>query len=186
MNTKPIQDFILTNERNLRIATAVSEAWTEARNQLVSRFLDQLGSTLVTTLKGWKLDWGQKWFINSWDTFAIWKPDWKDEYFVTLSCENKGTKMVFGISRDPDKEQVKRRGHCEEILNAIKPIHPTATANKWWEAVMPMRTEGADWTKPEVLWRMHTDGTFLEEVAKQLIEVATIAEPIIDCYVRAK
>jgi hypothetical protein len=186
MNTKPIQDFILTNERNMRIAVAVSEAWPEARNQLVSGFLDRLGSKLNATLKSWTFEYEKRWFIASYDSFYIWKPEWKDEYFVTLSCENKGTRMTFGISRDLDKEQVKKRGHCEDILNAIKQIHPTATVNNWWEAVMPMRTEGADWTKPEVLWRMHSDGTFLDEVANQLIEVARIAEPIVDRFIQAK
>lgn len=186
MNTKPIQDFIITNERNLRIAAAVSEAWPEARGQLVSGFLDRLGSTLIKTLKGWNFKHQQQWFVAGYPSFFIWKPEWKEEYVVDLCCYDCGKKMVFGISRDAEKEHIKKRAHCVEVLNAVNKIHPKATVNDWWEARMNMQTPAPDWRKPEVLWRMHTDATFLNEVARQLVEVANITEPIIDRFILAK
>ena len=59
MKTDPIQDYILKSEQNLRIAAAVGEAWPDAREKLVSAFLDRLDTRLKRKLKGWKSDrWG--------------------------------------------------------------------------------------------------------------------------------
>ena len=86
MNTKPIQDFIITSERNLRIAESVSEAWPEARAQLVSGFLDRLGSTLMKTLKGWEFAPYKRFFIDGYGGCFFTKPAWKHEYGVDLTC----------------------------------------------------------------------------------------------------
>jgi len=54
MKTEPIQDYILKSEQNLRIAAAVAEGWPDAREKLVSAFLDRLDMRLKRKLKGWK------------------------------------------------------------------------------------------------------------------------------------
>ena len=46
-----------------------------------------------------------------------------------------------------------------------------------------MQSPAANWRKPEVLWQMHTDTKFLEDVAEQLLGVAEISEPIVDRFV---
>ena len=94
--------------------------------------------------------------------------------------------MIFGVSRAEDKEHIKKQPHCDEVLIAVKKINPDASAGGWWEARMTMHSPAADWRKPEILWRMHTDGKFLNDVAKQLLEVAEISEPIIDRLVLRK
>jgi hypothetical protein len=71
-------------------------------------------------------------------------------------------------------------------LTAIGKPYPSAIAGKWWEAKMTMRSPAADWQQPDVLWRMHKDRSFLENVAEQLLEVARISEPIVDRLVQRK
>jgi hypothetical protein len=49
-----------------------------------------------------------------------------------------------------------------------------------------MQSPAADWRKPEVLWRIHKDKSFLDDVAEQLLGVAEVSESIIDRLARKK
>ena len=184
MKANPIQKFILKNERNLRIAAAVADSWPEAREKLVNGFLDRLKSRLTKKLKGWKFGREDTYFVNAWSNFLLWKPAWEDQYYVSLTCESYGRKMTFGVVRS--NELLRKRKFCPELLAAVGRIYPSARPTKYWEAVVDMHSPAADWRKPEVLWRMHTDHTFLEEVSDQLLQVARISKPILDRLVRKK
>jgi len=185
MNNNPIGEFILANARNLRIAAAVSQAWPEARKELVSDFLKQLEKSLAIKLKGWnfKLVDGD-YFVRQFARFTVRKPAWGDLYYVSLECWNYGEKMIFGVWRDAG--QLHRRPFSEGLLDTVKEHYPSARPRTWYEAQINMRTPAPDWRKPEVLWRMHADKRFLDDVAQQLLEVAVIAGPFVDRMVRRK
>jgi hypothetical protein len=184
MNTDPIQDFILKNERNLCIAAAVGDAWPEAREKLVSGFLDRLEVRLKRTFKGWEFERGGRFFVDAYSGCYFLKPVWENQYWIGLNCNEHGDKMVFGVGRD--KPHIGKRPFCEELLEAISKLHPSGRTHSWWEARMTMRSPAADWRKPEVLWRMHKDPTFLEDVAQQLLDIAKTSERIIDRLSRKK
>lgn len=182
MKTEPIQDYILKNKDNLRIAAAVGEAWPEARAKIVARFIDRLDTRLKKSLKGWKSEPYGCFFVDSYANYAIWKPSWDGHYYVTLQCENYGQKMFYGILRD--EKIIGKRKFCSDLLAAIKQHDPSGRSTKYSEVVMEMRSPATDWRKPEVLWRIHTDSRFLDEVVGQLLQIARISEPIIDRLVR--
>jgi hypothetical protein len=182
MKTDTIQDFIVTDERNLRIAAAIAEAWPKAREQLVSSFLKRLHSNLEPKLGGWDHVLWKQFFVDPYPAMYLWKPSWKDQYSVAFQCSNHGEEMVFGVQRD--ETYIKKRPFCAEILSAVRKLHPSAHARTWWEAVVTMQSPAADWRKPEVLWRMHKDEKFINDVAEQLLEVAQATEAIIDRLVQ--
>ena len=182
MKTDPIQEFIIENERNMLIAAAVADGYLAARKQLVDGFLDRLGATIVKECKGWQ---HEKWriFISDWEAlFYLRKPEW-DFHAVALRCFDYGERMEFGITRDVG---IGKKPFRAEILAAVKESFPSARARTWWEAVVTMQSPAADWRKPEVLLRMHTDPEFLNEVAEQLLTVARPTAAIIDRFARAK
>jgi hypothetical protein len=183
MKTDPIQDYILRNKHHLRIASAVGEAWTEARQKLVSRFLDRLETWLKKKLRGWEFGPKGEFLEPVTANYYFQRPAWQDLYWIWLVCDDSGKSMYFGVGRDP--ERLKRR-FSQELLNAVTKIHSSAKKERWFEARITMRSPAPDWRKPEVLWRMHKDPKFLAEVAEQLLEVAKISEPIIDRLVRRK
>lgn len=182
MNTEPIRDFIITNERNLRIAAAVAEAWPEAREHLANGFLSRLGEKLKKSLPGWTVSTWNQLFVDKDSGWLLTKPEWKAEYSVELYFANSGKNIFFGVSRAKEKDSVRKRGHSDKILNAVKKHERSATAREWWEAKMAMRFPASDWQKPEILWRMHKDEKFLDEVAEQLLTVAKAGEPHIDDF----
>lgn len=185
MKPEPIQDYILKSERNLGIAAAVGEAWPEAREKLFAGFLDRLDMRLMKRLKGWKWERsGGRFFLDAYPGYYFWKPAWEGQYGLGLQCNEYGERMVFGVYRE--KDRIGKRPFCEELLSAIATLHPSARTHSWWEARMTMRSPAADWRKPEVLWQMHKDSKFLDDVAEQLLEVAKISEPIVDRLVRKK
>ena len=49
-----------------------------------------------------------------------------------------------------------------------------------------LRSPAPDWSKPDVLWRMHKDPEFVTDLANQLLEIAEVSEHIIDRLVRKK
>lgn len=187
MNPNSIHDFLLSNEKSLRIAAAVSEAWPEAREKLVLGFLQRLSVELEKNLPGWETKFVGGFFNERYSGFFVSKPTWHDDdYNVTLECHDYGKKMIFGVSRNENKEHIKRRPPCDELLDAVGKLHPSASARTWWEAMITLRSPAPDWRKPEVLWKMHTDRKFLDDVADQLCAVATVCEPIVDRLVQRK
>ena len=47
-----------------------------------------------------------------------------------------------------------------------------------------MKSPASDWRKPDVLWKMNQDSTFLDDVAEQLLDLAKTSAPIIDGLVQ--
>jgi len=187
MNSDPIQiqDYILEDENKLRTAAAVFDAWVEVRTKLVLSFLDRLKCALQLKkeLEGWEFElWGRP-FINSGAGFSFGKPEWKKEYDVSLSLLDYGQYVKVGLGRNADLEHIKKRPHCDELLTAVSKLHPSARAKKWWEAAVTLQSPAAHWQEPKVLWQMHTDPKFLEDVADQLLGVAEISERIVDRFV---
>ena len=96
-----------------------------------------------------------------------------------------GKETIFGVYRD--KDNIGKRPHCEELLHAVaSELQLPVKGDLWWEARIRMNNPASDWSKPEVLWRMHTDTKFLDDVAEQLLDVARISEPIVDRLARKK
>ena len=182
MNANPIETYFLKTEHNFRIAVAVGEQWPVTRERLVSGFLDRLDLGLKKKLKGWASYRYQTFFIDAYPGYCIFKPSWEDQYSITLQLNDYGAQMVFGIVREV--HNIGKRPFCEELLSAVAKSYTSASNQRWWEARMIMRSPATDWRKPEVLWRMHKNADFLQEVSEQLLDVARISEPIIDRLVR--
>jgi len=180
MTNNPVQDFIVESERNLRIAAAVAEAWPDARKQLTESFFARLEERLKHDLKGWLFQTYDQFFVTRYSGCYVTKAAWKEEYFVDLSLQEYGRRIVLRVSREADKPRVRKRDHSPEILAAVRKVDPSATTGVWWEGKIKLNAPAPDWTKSEVLWQIHTRKEFVNEVAVQMLEVATIAEPVID------
>lgn len=179
MNTESIQDYIIETEQNLRIAAAVSEAWPEARQKLVQRFLSRLENRLKSELNDWEFDQDGTIYSDDYATFDFWKPAWRDQYGLSLQWGSYGKEMVFGVYRE--KEKIGNRQFSSELLQAIKKQYSWATTNPWFEARIRMKNPASDWSSPEILWQMHNDtDNFLEQVVEQLLELAKASKLIID------
>lgn len=178
MNTKPVQEFITRSEENLRIAEAVAEAMPGVREKLAVGFLIRLDARMQAALPGWKSYRDKGFFIASQATYSISKPSWNGGYGIALQFSDRGRRIVFGVCRD--KGKLGNRPLCDELIIAMRRIHPAAINHEWWEAQIPMERPAADWRKQEELWRMHSDEGFLNDVSDQLLEVARISEPFVD------
>jgi len=173
----------------MRTAAAVFNAWPEVRKKLVMGFLDRLERALrlkKELKEGWEFErWGCP-FEDGEAGFVFWKPAWKEEYYVNLYFGHRGQEVCFGLSREADKERIKKCSPCAELLTAVKEHYPSATAYKWWEAWISVQSLSVqplaeDWGKPEVLWRMRDENEeFLDEVAEHLLQVAKISAPFVD------
>lgn len=178
MSAETIRDFILTDERNLHIAAAITEAWPDMCLRVAKGFQARLQTKLLSQLDGWKSKDQERFFIDRYACFHLFKPAWVDQYSVTLQARDYGERMQFGVLRA--KDRIGERPHDEEVLDAIRQIEPTAQSDGWWEACAKMRSPAKDWRSPDVLWQMHKDEAFLDNVAEQLLAVAKAAEPMID------
>jgi hypothetical protein len=183
MTTDPIKKFILKDKDNLRIATTVGEAWPEVRRQIVIEFLGNLEKRLKTKLKGLESEISDGTIFESeWAGYHFWKPSWDNQYSLCLQFCSFGQQMMIGICRD--KVYLSKRQHSPKLLKALTAFHPKPESNSWWEARVKMLPPFADWSGAEVLWKMHKDKTFLNEVSAQLLLLTEITEPIIDGLVR--
>ena len=127
VNRDPVQDYILENEDNLRIAAAVSDAWPQAGEKLVQDFLDRLRSRLEKELKGWQFDrWGRC-LTDSNVGFYFWKSAWKEEYYVILQFFDQGQDLRFGLQRDENQEHIKKRPPIPEPVTRPQETIPNHT-----------------------------------------------------------
>jgi hypothetical protein len=182
MKSDSIQDYILKTERNLGVAAAVGEAWPAAREELVAGFLARLESRLKRKLKGWHFEPADRIYVDAYAGYFFWKQSWVHQYGLGLQWESYGEQVFFGVFRE--KDDIGQRRFSEELLNAVKEVQPQTKRNTWWEAKVQINSPATDWRKPVVLWQMHTDKKFLDEVALQLLELAKVSEPIVDKLVR--
>lgn len=114
MKTNPIQDYILKSEHNLRIAAAVGEAWPDAREKLVSAFLDRLDTRLKRKWKGWEFERQRgRFFVDAYPVYYFWKPAWEGQYALGLQCHEYGERMIFGVTRE--KARIENRPFSEEF-----------------------------------------------------------------------
>jgi hypothetical protein len=183
METDPIQNYILRNKHSLRIAAAVSDAWSHAREKLVSAFFDRLEARLKKKLKGYEFGRTGQFFVDPYPGYYFWKPEW-EEFSIGLQCYEYGERMLFGLERDTPR--VGKRVVSEQLLSAVRQLHPSVRADSWWGARIVMTLPASDWRKPEVLWRMHKDPAFLESVAEQLLDLTKVSEKIIARLERKK
>jgi hypothetical protein len=177
MKTEPIQEFILKDEQNLRIAVAVSEAWPKVRSRITTTFLDRLTTKLVNELPRWATETWETCFEHRYASFQLYKPTW-EYYWVNLQFRDWGQNVRLGIERE--ESLVSDRPFSSDILEAVRKFYPSATQAKWWEASFVLRSPATDWRAPEVLWRIHTDSSFLDSVAEQMVALAKATESILD------
>jgi hypothetical protein len=182
MKSDPIQDFILENEKNLNIAATVSEAWPEVMAKIAFEFQNRLGTQLVARFKGWTFEADKRFFIDNYAKFYFFKPEW-NFHSIALEGSSYGKEMVYGVFRDLTARKAPR---YPELLEIVKEIEPSAKSSEWYDAWVKMRYPAYNWQKPDVLWLMHSDKDFLNEVSGQLLNIAKICEPIIDRLVREK
>lgn len=181
MITDGIEKCILKNENNFRIGAAVIAVWPKVTQRIVTGFLARLETRLKKELKGWQFSQYEHFIEDRWASFDFCKAAWADEYGVGLQAGEYGSEMVFGVWRHHEKDKMTKRPFCDELLGAIVNEYPTAKVRKpWWEAWVFMQLPASDWRKPDVLWQMKTDSKFLDDVARKLLKVAEISEPIID------
>jgi hypothetical protein len=173
----PVTEFILRSERNLEIATAVFEQYKEAREQLLTEFLDRLQSDLEPEFPNWKFI-RAPFFTDQWGHFSFYKPAWKAVYTVRLEAWDHGKRMIYGVSRDRHLAKLPLRG---ELLEAVREAgFPAAKSRAAFEAEIDMTSPAKCWAKPEILWRLRTDDRFRAEVKDQLLRVARAAERHVD------
>lgn len=180
MKSDPIVDYILKSASNLNVAAAITEAWPNAQSKLVSAFLGRLAARMKR--KGWEAESGERPFLDEWASFSMWKPAW--DRSISFMFGNYGNSMVIGVSRDTDDtEKLPLHG---ALLIAVQKVLRSAKPSAWWEACASMPSPAPDWRKPEVLWRIHKDPAFLNDVAEQLLEIAEVAGPILDELARKR
>lgn len=179
-DTTPITDFILQSERNLRIAKAVHSEWEATREALAKDFCNRLGAEFTKKRPGWKFAYDGL-LSDDWGSFEIWKSGWEDQYCIRIQAGGYGETMIYGIGRAEDS--IGKRPFSSELLEAIKHRHPSARSKKWYEAQIKLQSPDPDWRTPEVLWKMKTNETFLQEVTLQLLEIAQLSEKRVDSLV---
>src|SRR5262249_7088372 len=152
----------LQSEGNFRIAAAVAEALREARRQLMSSFLDRLETRLMKKLKGWK-PWRDSNFFKATAGYYITKTKWRERYWIGFECYPDGSRIDIGISWEIDN--IRKQG-LAELLTALQGIYPSAKYIPAYDWVFArLDSPERDWSKPDVLWRMHKDPTFVIDLA---------------------
>ena len=181
---EPIRDYILKDKETFGIAAEVATAWRQAREQIVTKFLEKLDFRLKRKLKGWQSEpFGGQFFEDPYPGYYIWNKQWK-HHSVGFQCAEYGGRMDIGVSRDTDN--ARKLPFHPPVLVAIQGILPGSKSYSWWEARAPMHSPEPDWRTPEALWRMDSDKAFLKDVADQLLAIAAVSEPIINRLYRVK
>lgn len=174
-------EYILADVQNVRIAAAVAEAWPQVQRKAADGFRSRIQARLSPQLPGWNLEPHAQPYLERKAALYLWKPHWHDYFGVALQWWRSGVETRVGVYRESDDDGKLPR--VPGLLAAVKQAFPSARDQSWWEALIPCRDPGPDWTTPEVIGRMAGDPEFADEVAGNLLELARLAEPILDAAV---
>ena len=139
---------------------------------------------MLRDLPDWKGRYDEPFFVSQYGAYDFLNPTWHDEYSIRLEAWKKGDRIIFGVWRD--EEKVHKRPRSTAILSAVQKAHPSAISREYYEAVVTLRSPESDWRQPEVLWRIHTERDFLEDVAVQLLEVAELTRKLVTSTVKSR
>lgn len=173
----PITEFLLESETNLAVAKAIYDQYENAVGVLIAAFFEKVKSELRVGREDWSFECG-KFLVDQYAGFMLSKPSWKDCYTVRLEASGWGTRMIYGVWRREDRIGGVERN--AKLLGMVRESFPSAKSRRWYEAEVLMTSPASDWSKPEVLWRMHTDKNFLKEVVALLLQVIALAEIQLD------
>jgi hypothetical protein len=178
----PVKQFIAESEQNLDIATAIYEQYEEAREAIVKAFLARLETDLSANLKGWSFSYDPPFFTSAYGSFSLNKLSWENRYAILLEAYDWGERMIYGVWRN--EALIGSVPRSAELVGAVRKKLPDATSRKYYEAEIRLTSPAKDWRKPGVLWRMHSDATFRQEVKALLLEVVELGEKRIDALVK--
>jgi hypothetical protein len=173
------QMFLLGDIRRLELAAHVTDAWIGLKSRIWAEFLVRLEIRLARQLSivDRRTDDGPFVGGGRYPTFKIWLTGWPTTRALALQSAEGGKVVRFGIVRETNcRTQLPMK---PEILNSIREGFPNASdkgVGSWWEAFIPMTSPASDWSRPDVMFRMHGEASFLEEVATQLRHVAVSTE----------
>ena len=170
----PLTEYMLESERNLRLAEATWRRYEAAREQIMSGFFKRLTLRLTQSLPGWKSRYDELFFVAEYSACDVWNPAWEEQYFLRLEAWKNGDRIIYGIWRDEDK--LRNRPRSDTLLHAVQKEHPSAKSRIYYEAELTIHSPAPDWRQPAVLWRIHQDPRFLEDVADQLLELAKLTD----------
>ena len=178
-----ITQYLLQSDLNLRVGSAIFDAWPEARARIGSEFISRLGERLLQQLPSWEVELLERPYLDQWAIFCLSKPSWRGQRAIALQFWNHVQHVRIGAFRD----QSVLPGSISDpaLLEALRRSHPRAKSNvQWWDAYIVATHPASDWCSPKTLWRMHSDPKFLDDVAAQLLDIATATEGRIDQLVR--
>jgi hypothetical protein len=188
MSTKAvlaIADYIIGNERNLRLSEAIyASSYENARERIMKGFFERLTKRMLKDFPGWKGRYDEPFFIDQYGAYDFSNPAWSDEYSIRLEAWKKGDRIIYGVWRD--EEKLHKRPRSTAILMAVQKAHPSAISRMYYEAEVTLRSPEPDWREPEVLWRIHTDRDFLEDVAVQLLEVIELTRKLVTSSAKSR
>jgi hypothetical protein len=176
----PVTEFISASRQNLEIAEAIYAQYEMARERIIQGFFARLGENLINKLPGWSREYAPTFFMERYGQFSIWKESWQGHYRFAIEAYDWGAGMIGGVWRDENALGGVSRN--SEILAAINKLHPRDRCRDrvWFEAEVTLRSPAADWRKPEVLWRIHSDAQFLAEVEALFLGWVKSAERLVD------
>lgn len=174
----PLTKFMLETAENFHIAHAIHVNYNAARKELLDQFFKKLATDLCSTHPDWKYDWGN-FFVDQFPQFRMGKPAWDWRYVIEIQAQGYGNRMVYGVWRDDKRlSSVPRDPVLHDLVR--KKVSGNIVSRPWYEAEIELISPARDWRLPEVLWRTHSDPTFLQEVASMLRELATLVEKRVD------
>lgn len=177
-----LTEYMLESEKNLRLAEATYVRYEAARQQIMVGFFKRLTARLTQVLPGWEFHYDAQFFTDKYGAYSACNPAWRKQYFLQLEAFEHGDRIIYGIWRDEDKLRNRRRS--APILAAVQKVHPSAKSRIYYEAEITLRSPAPDWRPPAILWRIHKDPNFLEDVALQLLEVVELTDKQVKALVK--
>jgi hypothetical protein len=176
-----IIDYVLQNERDLKIALNIIYSSNFIKEKIVLKFLEALETKLRSDKiidQNWIFKISENVFANYFN-ITLTKDDWENRgYYICLEAQSTGLKnFIIGITKKVDCMPIEN-GKLKKLLDQACGYGNNSNHWEWYQYVPSYR----DWDNNEILFKLYKDkgAEPITLLASIILKIKEVAMPIID------
>lgn len=174
-----IIDYVLQNERDLKIALNIIYSSNYLKEKIVLKFLKALETKLRSDNiidHNWIFEISENVFATYFG-FTLTKDEWKNRgYYICLEAQSPGLKnFIIGITKKVDCLPIEN-GKLRELLDQTCGYGKNSNYWEWYQYVPSYR----DWDNKEIYYELYKETEPIILLTKLINKIKEVAMPVID------
>lgn len=177
MDSNYVRKFALQPE-NLELALVLAKEVTKIKEELFSTFVTDLRAALTTSFPGWRIHVPEKygyWSTRD-DPIKVFNPDWQKYRLAIEFASNKAVSLYWGVKKR--KRELPDLPLVHELAKKLPEYEGRTSA--WWPWYCDAKPPCQNWDTSTKVWPAIQDGSLVNMIVGDLVNLRAVVEPIIN------